>query len=73
MCSGPCCVVVLEGENAQEKWRKIMGATNTKDADEGTIRKEMAVGLEKNSVHGSDSETSAARETSYFFSELEIV
>ncbi|VAX23885.1 Nucleoside diphosphate kinase [hydrothermal vent metagenome] len=73
MISGPCVVAVLEGENAQVKWREIMGATNPEDAAEGTIRKELAVSLEKNSVHGSDSETSAAREISYFFSELEIV
>ncbi len=72
MSSSPCYVAVLEGENAQEKWRKIMGATNPADADEGTIRKELAVSLEKNSVHGSDSDTSAAREISYFFSQLEI-
>ncbi|VAX17288.1 Nucleoside diphosphate kinase [hydrothermal vent metagenome] len=73
MSSGPCCVAVLEGENAQKRWRDIMGATNPKDAAEGTIRKELAVGLEKNSVHGSDSADSAKREISYFFSELEIV
>ncbi len=72
MSSNPCYVAVLEGENAQEKWRKVMGATNPADADEGTIRKELAVSLEKNSVHGSDSDTSAAREISYFFSQLEI-
>lgn len=73
MSSGPCVVAVLEGENAQPKWRDIMGATNPANAAPGTIRKELAVDLEKNSVHGSDSETSAAREISYFFSEMEIV
>ena len=73
MSSAPCVVAVLEGENAQPKWREIMGATNPAEAAEGTIRKELAVDLEKNSVHGSDSEASAAREISYFFSELEIV
>lgn len=73
MSSGPCCVAVLEGENAQPRWRDIMGATNPEQAAPGTIRKELAVDLEKNSVHGSDSETSAAREIAYFFSELEIV
>lgn len=73
MSSGPCVVAVLEGENAQPKWRDIMGATNPANAAPGTIRKELAVDLEKNSVHGSDSETSAAREIAYFFSELEIV
>lgn len=73
MSSAPCVVAVLEGENAQPKWREIMGATNPADAAEGTIRKELAVDLEKNSVHGSDSGASAAREMSYFFSELEIL
>ncbi|MBF0293233.1 MAG: nucleoside-diphosphate kinase [Nitrospinae bacterium] len=73
MSSGPCVVAVLEGENAQPKWRDIMGATNPANAAPGTIRKELAVDLEKNSVHGSDSETSAAREIAYFFSELEVV
>lgn len=73
MSSGPCVVAVLEGENAQPKWRDIMGATNPANAAPGTIRKELAVDLEKNSVHGSDSEMSAAREIAYFFSELEIV
>lgn len=73
MSSGPCVVAVLEGENAQPRWRDIMGATNPANAAPGTIRKELAVDLEKNSVHGSDSETSAAREIAYFFSELEIV
>jgi nucleoside-diphosphate kinase len=72
MSSGPCVVAVLEGENAQPRWRDIMGATNPANAAPGTIRKELAVDLEKNSVHGSDSETSAAREIGYFFSELEI-
>lgn len=73
MSSSPCVVAVLEGDNAQPKWRDIMGATNPADAAEGTIRKELAVDLEKNSVHGSDSEASAAREIAYFFSETEIV
>jgi nucleoside-diphosphate kinase len=73
MSSGPCVVAVLEGENAQPKWRDLMGATNPANAAPGTIRKELAVDLEKNSVHGSDSETSAAREIGYFFAELEIV
>ncbi len=73
MSSGPSVVAVLSGANAQPAWRTLMGATNPADADEGTIRKELAVDLEKNSVHGSDSETSAAREISYFFSELDIV
>jgi len=73
MSSGPCYVAVLDGDNAQPRWREIMGATNPEQAAPGTIRKELAVDLEKNSVHGSDSEASAAREIAYFFSELEIV
>ena len=73
IASSPCIVAVLEGENAQPRWREIMGATNPADAAEGTIRKELGVNLDKNSVHGSDSSESAAREVSYFFSELEIV
>lgn len=73
MSSGPCVVAVLEGENAQVKWREVMGATNPADAKQGTIRKELAISLDKNSVHGSDSETSAKREISYFFSSDEII
>ena len=71
--SGPCVVAVLEGENAQPRWREIMGATNPAEAAEGTIRKELGVSLDNNSVHGSDAPESAAREIAYFFSELEIV
>jgi nucleoside-diphosphate kinase len=73
MCSGPCYIAVLEGDGAQEKWREIMGATNPANAAEGTIRKELAVDVEKNSVHGSDSAASAAREIGYFFAETDIV
>ena len=72
MCSGPIIVQVLEGENAVKKNREIMGATNPKDAEEGTIRKKHAVSLEKNSVHGSDSLENAAIEIAHFFSENEI-
>ena len=72
MSSGPCVVMVLEGENAQPKWRDIMGATNPANAAPGTIRKEQAEDLEKNSVLGTDSETTDAREIGYFFCELEI-
>ena len=72
MCSGPIIVQVLEGENAVKKNREIMGATNPKDADEGTIRKKHAVSLEKNSVHGSDSLENAVIEIAHFFSENEI-
>ncbi len=72
MCSGPIIVQVLEGENAVKKNREIMGATNPKDAEEGTIRKKHAVSLEKNSVHGSDSLENAVIEIAHFFSENEI-
>ncbi len=72
MSSGPCVVMVLEGEDAIGKYRKLMGATNYKDAEEGTIRREFATDIEKNIVHGSDAEATARFEISYFFNELEI-
>ncbi|OGQ17916.1 MAG: nucleoside-diphosphate kinase [Deltaproteobacteria bacterium RIFCSPHIGHO2_02_FULL_40_11] len=70
MTSGPVVLMVLERENAILKNREVMGATNPKDAAPGTLRKEYAVSLEKNSVHGSDSPASAAREVEFFFPEL---
>jgi nucleoside-diphosphate kinase len=73
MSSGPCIVMVLEGEGVITKYRKIMGATNYKDAEEGTIRRDFATDIEKNVVHGSDSKENAAFEIGYFFSSLEIV
>ena len=73
MISGPVVVQVLEGENAVQKNRNVMGATNPKEADEGTIRKEYAESLEANSVHGSDSEENAETEISFFFSKIELV
>ncbi|BAT71095.1 nucleoside-diphosphate kinase [Thermosulfidibacter takaii ABI70S6] len=73
MSSGPIVVMVLEGENAIERWRKLMGATNPENAEEGTIRKRFGLNVEKNSVHGSDSPESAKYEISYFFNALEIV
>ena len=73
MISGPVVVQVLEGENAVQKNRNVMGATNPKEADEGTIRKEYAESLEANSVHGSDSEENADTEISFFFSKIELV
>ena len=72
MSSGPCVVIALEGEDAISRVRTIMGATNPEEADEGTIRKDFASGIEKNIVHGSDSPESAAHEIEYFFSRLEI-
>ena len=73
MMSEPVVLQVLEGENAVAKNREIMGATNPANADEGTIRKDFALSIGENSVHGSDSEESAAREVAYFFAETEIV
>ena len=72
MTSGPVQVQVLEGENAVAKYRKIMGATNPAEADEGTIRKLYAESIEANSVHGSDSEENAKIEISFFFSGSEL-
>ena len=73
MTSGPVVVQVLEGENAVERNREIMGATNPAQADEGTIRKEFALSIGENSVHGSDSEENAAIEIAFFFNDDEIV
>ncbi len=73
MISGPVVVQVLEGEDAVPANRKVMGATNPADADEGTIRKEFAESIEANSVHGSDSDENAANEIAFFFNEDEIV
>ena len=72
MTSGPIVVMVLEGEDVIAQNRKLMGATNFKDADEGTIRKDFATDIEKNVVHGSDAPETAAFEIGYFFSGLEI-
>ena len=73
MTSGPVVVQVLEGEDAIAQNRKIMGATNPANADEGTIRKDFAENVEANSVHGSDSPENAAIEISFFFAQTEIV
>jgi nucleoside-diphosphate kinase len=72
MSSGPTVVQVLEGENAVAKNREIMGATNPKEAAEGTIRKIHALSIGENSVHGSDSPENAKAEIAFFFSESEI-
>lgn len=71
MCSGVIVAMTLEKENAIGDWRELMGATNPEDAAEGTMRKEFAVDIEKNSVHGSDSTDSAHREVPFFFNRLE--
>ena len=73
MTSGPVQVQVLEGEDAVLKYRKIMGATNPDEAEEGTIRKQYAESIEANSVHGSDSEENAKIEISFFFSGSELI
>ena len=73
MTSGPVVVQVLEGEDAIAKNREVMGATNPENADAGTIRKEFALSVGENSVHGSDAPETAAEEIKFFFTEDEIV
>ena len=72
MTSGPVSIQVLEGENAIALNRKLMGATNPKEAEEGTIRSDFAESIDANAVHGSDSASSAIREINYFFQAEEI-
>ena len=72
MTSGPIVVMVLEGENVIAENRKLMGATNFEDAEDGTIRKDYATNIEKNVVHGSDAPETATFEIGYFFNDLEI-
>ncbi|RYZ65369.1 MAG: nucleoside-diphosphate kinase [Proteobacteria bacterium] len=72
MISGPVMLQVLEGENAVLKNREIMGATDPKKADKGTIRADLAESIEANTVHGSDSAENAAIEIAYFFAQTEI-
>jgi len=73
MSSGPAVVMILEGENIIVRYRELMGATNYKEAAEGTIRREFASDIEKNVVHGSDAPDTAAFEINYFFNNLEMV
>lgn len=73
MTSGPVVVQVLEGENAIAKYREVMGATNPKEADAGTIRAEFAESIDANTVHGSDAPETAAEEIKFFFTDDEIV
>jgi nucleoside-diphosphate kinase len=73
MTSGPVVVQVLEGDNAVAENRRIMGATNPKNAEPGTIRAEFAEDIEANSVHGSDSAENAATEIAFFFKDGDIV
>ncbi len=72
MTEGPVVLMVLEGENAVEKNRKLMGATNPANADEGTLRKLYAKSIEANALHGSDSQAAADREINYFFDKNEV-
>lgn len=73
MSSAPIVAQVLEGEDAIAKNREVMGATNPADAEDGTVRKEFALSIGENSIHGSDAPDTAAVEIAYFFSGLEIV
>jgi len=73
MSSGPCVVIVLEGEDAIRRYRELMGATDYREAKAGTIRRDFASDIEKNVVHGSDSEGNSQYEIAYFFNALEIV
>jgi nucleoside-diphosphate kinase len=72
MTSGPVMVQVLEGENAVARHREVMGATDPKQADPGTIRADLAESIERNVVHGSDAAETAAREIAFFFSGTEL-
>ena len=72
MSSGPCVVMILEAEDGIRRYRKLMGVTNYKEAEEGTIRRDFATDIEKNVVHGSDSVENADYEINYFFNALEV-
>jgi nucleoside-diphosphate kinase len=73
MTSGPVVAFVIEGENAVERYRQLMGATDPAKAEPNTLRARYAQNIERNALHGSDSPTSARREIAFFFSELELV
>lgn len=73
MISGPIIPMVLEKEDAIKSWRNLMGATNFREAAEGTIRRDFGSAMEKNAVHGSDAPETAAMEISFFFSRIELV
>jgi len=70
MTSGPIIVQMIEGENAIELYRKVMGATNPAEADENTIRKKFATSIQENAVHGSDNESNALKELNFFFKDI---
>jgi len=73
MTSGPCIPIALERKNAVEEYRKLIGATDPKNAAEGTVRKLFAVDIQLNAVHGSDSDENAEKEISHFFSKNELL
>jgi nucleoside-diphosphate kinase len=73
MSSGPAVVMILAGEDVIARYRRLMGATNFKEAADGTIRRDFATDIEKNVVHGSDAPETAAFEINYFFNRFEIV
>ena len=73
MSSGACMVLALEKDNAVNEWRKTIGATNPDDAELGTIRKDFAINVQENAVHGSDSNENAEKEIGFFFSQSELI
>ena len=73
MTSGPCMVLALEKENAVDSWRDTIGSTNPKDAAKGTIRKDFALNVQENAVHGSDSNENAQKEIAFFFTDSELL
>ena len=73
MSSGKCVVIALQKDDAVNEWRKLIGATNPSEAEEGTIRKDFASSLGENAVHGADSDGNASREIGFFFSITEII
>ncbi len=73
MTSGPVIIAVLQGENAIARWRQLMGATDPKKADAGTIRKDFGIDVEQNATHGSDAPETAAVEIGFFFAQREIL
>jgi nucleoside-diphosphate kinase len=73
MTSGPVLLMALEGDNAIQRWRTLMGATNPENADPGTIRRDMATSIERNVVHGSDATDTASFEVHYFFTGTDLM
>ncbi len=73
MSSGQCMVLALDKENAVAAWRKTIGSTDPQDAEEGTIRRDFAISIGENAVHGSDSDENAEKEIGFFFTESELI